>query len=273
MRATSCPLSRPATRRARSELLWVPSKCSERRQRVGSLRLRSREILYLVSKTLLEREECVISMKRALVEGWGQFLSQFSWDWFLTLTFREPVGSFRAHRLFGYFVRDIEKAAGVPIFWFRADEIGTHLGRFHMHALMGNVGNLRRMTWVDRWNDLAGYARILPFRADRGAAFYCAKYIAKQSGDWEMSDNLAAFNQYQPVLALEGMAKPKLTLPERQQVGAAVNRQPKKLAAQLPLPTGLSSPLPKPDAVIPKIYRAEVTRGRGRFRNFFPTNE
>jgi len=239
----------------------------------GVFKTEIRIVLYLVSKTLLEREECVISMKRALVEGWGQFLSQFSWDWFLTLTFREPVGSFRAHRLFGYFVRDIQKAAGVPIFWFRADEIGTHLGRFHMHALIGNVGNLRRMTWVDRWNDLAGYARILPFNAERGAAFYCAKYIAKQSGDWEMSDNLAAFNQYQPVLALEGMTKPKLPLPATKQDRVLMDHQRKESAKQLPLPTGLSSPLPKPDALIQKTYRSEVTRGRGRFRNFFPTDE
>lgn len=149
-------------------------------------------------------------MNRQLVEGWGQFLSQFSWDWFVTLTFRDWVVSFRAHRLFGYFVRDLEKAAGIPIFWFRADEIGPHGGRFHIHALIGNVGNLRRMTWVDRWDRLAGYARILPFSSKRGAAYYCAKYVAKQSGDWEMSDNLIAFTQYQPVLSLDGMSKPQV---------------------------------------------------------------
>src|SRR5262249_20167679 len=107
--------------------------------------------------TLLEREECVISMirllaegfvvfglistRQQLVEGWGKFLSEFSWDWFVTLTFRDCVKSFRAHRLFGYFVRDLENAAGIPIFWFRADEIGPHGGRFHMHALIGNVAH------------------------------------------------------------------------------------------------------------------------------------
>jgi hypothetical protein len=46
-------------------------------------------------------------------------------------------------------VRDLEKAAGTPIFWFRADEIGPHGGRFHIHALIGNVACLRRMSWVD----------------------------------------------------------------------------------------------------------------------------
>jgi hypothetical protein len=64
-------------------------------------------------------------MKGLVAVGWGQFLSRFSWDWFLSLTFRDEVKSFRAHRLFGYFVRDLEKAAGIPIFWFRAEEQRT----------------------------------------------------------------------------------------------------------------------------------------------------
>ncbi|PYV66796.1 MAG: hypothetical protein DMG96_41280, partial [Acidobacteria bacterium] len=63
-----------------------------------SLRAEDQIRLCLVSWTLLEREECVFSMNRQLTEGWGQFLSQFSWDWFLTLTFRDWVVSFRAHR-------------------------------------------------------------------------------------------------------------------------------------------------------------------------------
>lgn len=206
-------------------------------------------------------------MSRQLAVAWGQFLSQFSWDWFLTLTFKDEVGSFRAHRLFGFFVRDIEKAAGLPIFWFRADEIGTHGGRFHIHALMGNVAHLRRLTWMDRWNKLAGIARILPFSAKRGAAYYCAKYVTKQFGDWELSENLYAFNSYQPVLALEGGSKPRASDPsphtDQKQNGRRTTQ-----SRQLPLPplvNGLSS---KRDSGISAVYRSEVTRGRGKFRDF-----
>jgi hypothetical protein len=209
-------------------------------------------------------------MNRQLTEGWGQFLSQFSWDWFVTLTFRDWVVSFRAHRVFGYFVRDLENAAGIPIFWFRADEIGPHGGRFHIHALIGNVAHMRRMTWVDRWDRLAGYARILPFTAKRGAAYYCAKYVTKQSGDWELSENLLAFTRQQPVLSLDGMSKPKQPEPDAPQIVFPEHRQtPPNL--QLPLPSGLHDPLPERDSVIRQVYRSEVTRGRGRYREFFPT--
>jgi len=209
-------------------------------------------------------------MNRQLTEAWGQFLLQFFWDWFVTLTFRDEVGSFRAHRLFGYFVRDLEKAAGIPIFWFRADEIGPHGGRFHIHALIGNVGNLRRMSWVDRWDRLAGYARILPFNSKRGAAYYCAKYVAKQSGDWDMSENLVAFGQYQPVLSLEGMAKPKPSQPEVPQIDIRPEPRQRKTKSQLPLPHNFQDPVPDRTSRIGEVYRSEVTRGRGRYREFFP---
>jgi hypothetical protein len=209
-------------------------------------------------------------MTRQLVAGWGQFLSGFPWDWFLTLTFKDEVGSFRAHRLFGFFVRDIEKAAGLPIFWFRADEIGFHGGRFHIHALIGNVAHLRRLTWTDRWNKLAGIARILPFDSKRGAAYYCAKYVTKQSGDWELSDNLRAFNLYQPILPLEGGVKQRLADPPPQPEER--NSEEPHRSRQLPFPTvvrGIRSPL---DSGISAVYRSEVTRGRGRFKDFGTKN-
>ena len=134
-----------------------------------------------------------------------------------------------------------------------------------MHSLIGNVAQLRRMTWVDRWDRLAGYARILPFTAKRGAAYYCAKYVTKQSGEWEISDNLLAFKQYQPVLSLEGMIKPRLPPPRERRE----ERRPLPVKKQFPLKYGHYEPVRGTDAAIEEVYRSEVTRGRGRFREFF----
>jgi hypothetical protein len=159
-------------------------------------RLRQR----FVSRVSALLEGRSVSDRRQLTEAWGEFLSQFSWDWFVTLTFRDEVKSFRAHRLFGYLMRDLETAAGVPIFWFRSDEIGECGGRFHMHALIGNVAHLRRLYWMDEWNRRAGYARILPFDCRRGAAYYVAKYVTKQLSDWALSENVETFRLYQPPL-------------------------------------------------------------------------
>src|SRR5258705_13597207 len=102
-------------------------------------------------------------MSRQLAVAWGQFLSGFSWDWYVTLTFRDWVNSFRAHRLFGYFVRDLERKAKQPIFWFRVDEIGPHGGGFYILALIGNTGPLPRLFYFVHWDKMAGYARIVLF--------------------------------------------------------------------------------------------------------------
>lgn len=40
---------------------------------------------------------------------------------------------------------------------------------------------------------LSRYARILKFDPEKGAAYYCAKYVTKQFGEWDLSDNVSAF--------------------------------------------------------------------------------
>ncbi|PYX52810.1 MAG: hypothetical protein DMG76_28030, partial [Acidobacteria bacterium] len=174
--------------------------------------------------------------------------------------------SFRAHHLFASFVRRIERAAGVPTFWFRADEIGHRGGRFHIHALIGNVAHLRRMTFIDRWNELAGYARILPFDSKRGAAYYCAKYVAKEINEWELSDNLHAFANYQPVLALEGGSKARKPILEPKNREKETRVRPNQ--RQFPMPYALEGiTSPQEDSIL-SVYKSEVTRGRAKFRNF-----
>jgi hypothetical protein len=55
---------------------------------------------------------------------------------------------------------------------------------------------------MDRWNRLHGYAHILPFDPNQGTARYCAKYLSKDAGDWDLSDNLNRFRTSPPVLFL-----------------------------------------------------------------------
>jgi hypothetical protein len=138
-------------------------------------------------------------MRKELSQAWGRFLSQFHWDWFVTLTFRDPQPSFRAHRLFQRFMRDLERASGLRVAWFMVFEYGARNGRLHIHALMLNVAHLARLKWMEEWNLRAGYARILPFNGDRGAAYYCAKYVTKSSSEWEIEGLPTACQQ---ILAL-----------------------------------------------------------------------
>lgn len=137
------------------------------------------------------------SDRGVLLRAWGDFVSQFPWDWFCAFSFRGmvdrrsgklidvPPGT--AHNLFSAFGRDIEKVAGHPIVWFRADEYGPRGGRLHIHALLSGVAHLRRLSWMDEWSRRAGWARIFQFNPAKGGARYASKYVVKQQGDWELS--------------------------------------------------------------------------------------
>jgi len=134
---------------------------------------------------------------------------------------------------------------------------------------MGSVAHLRRMSWVDKWDQLAGYARILPFNAKKGAAFYCAKYVAKELGEWDMSGSLIAFAQHQPILPLQGGTKPAPVRNAEPQRQRTVDREshPKR---QKPFPYMWDADRSfKGDSEISAIYQSEVTKGRGKFKEFF----
>ena len=132
------------------------------------------------------------------------FLGQYRWDWFVTLTFAGDVKTFTADNRCNTWLRSLEKAAGHPIAWFRGDECGNRFGKFHMHLLVGSVAHLHRFTWMTRWEARNGWARIFEFNPALGASYYVAKYVTKQFGEWELSDNLDAFKVRQAILPLAG---------------------------------------------------------------------
>lgn len=68
----------------------------------------------------------------------------------------------------------------------------------HLHALMGDSNDLnqmaRRLTWMDRWQEMAGFARIEAVRSDDAALRYVTKYVIKD-GEIEFSRNLGGVTQ------------------------------------------------------------------------------
>jgi hypothetical protein len=158
-------------------------------------------------------------MLNPLLDAWGDFLGQYHWAWFVTLTFAGDVKTFTAHNRCNAWLRSLERAAGHPIFWFRGDEFGSRFGKFHMHLLIGNVAHLHRFTWMERWAVRNGWARVFEYNPALGARYYVAEYVNKQFGEWELSDNLDAFKIQQSVLPLVGQdGSPISEKRERQRV-------------------------------------------------------
>jgi hypothetical protein len=54
---------------------------------------------------------------------------------------------------------------------------------------MAGVQDLRRLTWMDRWHELAGYARIEPMDAADAVVQYVSKYVVK-GGEIDMGGPL-----------------------------------------------------------------------------------
>jgi hypothetical protein len=121
-----------------------------------------------------------------LRDAWIVFLGRWTWQWFCTFTFREIVHPESADKRFRLFVSMVNRELygtrwhkkGLGVQWVWALEYQRR-GVIHYHALVAGVQDLRRLTWMDIWQELAGYARIEPIRDRTAVRRYVSKYVVK----------------------------------------------------------------------------------------------
>lgn len=138
-----------------------------------------------------------------LKQAWGTWLSGLAdWDWYLTLTFREPSpeeiargytqrGWSYAKTAYNRFLGALPAPLGVE-HWVRMFEFTRWRGVPHIHALISGVADLRRDEAWNWWFTRYGINRILPYDPTLGAGFYLCKYVVKELGDIEFSKSLTA---------------------------------------------------------------------------------
>lgn len=136
-----------------------------------------------------------------LKQAWGTWLTGLAdWDWFLTLTFREPSpeeirrgytqrGWGYAKRAYNQFLGALPAPLGVK-HWVRMFEFSRWRGVPHIHALITGVADLRRDEAWNWWFTRYGINRIVPYDPNLGAGFYLCKYVVKELGDIEFSPSL-----------------------------------------------------------------------------------
>lgn len=150
------------------------------------------------------RANAPVGEKQRLREAWAKFLGSIWFQWFATLTFENNVHPEAALKRYQRFTNDLNrelygrrwmKQPLGGIYWVVAVERQKR-GVVHLHALMGDPDNLnvvvRRLTWMDKWNEIAGFARIEAIRSNDAALRYVTKYVVKD-GDIEFSKNLGKF--------------------------------------------------------------------------------
>lgn len=141
-----------------------------------------------------------------LRDAWVEFLSRYNFDWFCTLTFAEPVHPEHADKVWSLWVRELNvklhgnhwrRTVHGGVYWVRASEYQTR-GVLHFHALMGDVEDLnakaRRLSRMDRWKELAGFAKVEQIDNDAAVNRYVSKYVTK-GGEVTVSRNLSSYAQ------------------------------------------------------------------------------
>ena len=125
--------------------------------------------------------------KQELKAAWVELLGRYAWEWFCTLTFEQArVHPERADKCFRVWLALVNQAAfgkrwrrqGKGVLWARGIEFQRR-GSVHFHVLLARVGNVRRLSMMDVWANLAGWARIRPVEHQDRVAKYVAKYVAK----------------------------------------------------------------------------------------------
>ena len=149
----------------------------------------------------LSCEKAPKSQEQLLRDAWANFLSAYKFQWFATLTFETNVHPEAALKRWRFFTNQLNRALygrrwqkkeHGGIYWILGIEYQKR-GVIHFHALMGAINDLNeiasRLSWMDYWNELAGFARIEAIRSNEAALRYVTKYVVK-GGDIEFSRNL-----------------------------------------------------------------------------------
>jgi len=141
-----------------------------------------------------------------LPEAYGEFISSLAeWDWFVTITFREIAARDLATARIEEWLADIQATAGgKQIGWLLAEEFGRIGGRYHCHLLVAGVVNQTRKFWWSEAFRRFGRSEIRPFNPEQAAAFYAAKYAAKQLGFIHFGGTLSGTVLHQFAHAADG---------------------------------------------------------------------
>ena len=127
----------------------------------------------------------MIDNEVVLHEAWRKFLGEFEWNHACTLTTRFPYSDAALmaelrHR----FIRRLSKMTQHRTAWFAAAE-WTHVGRAHLHVLLGGTAALSIKQIERAWN--AGHSRMTILRDSGDAVRYVVKELGRYPDNFDLS--------------------------------------------------------------------------------------
>lgn len=124
----------------------------------------------------------------ALRAAWGDYLTQYQWDYFVTLSTGLPSTRNAIERHFqDRFIRRLARSAQQHIAWFYVGETGAR-GREHAHALLWTGGEIAARLIEGAWR--IGKVTVAPFQPELGGSHYLAKTIGEAGAQYDVSRRL-----------------------------------------------------------------------------------
>lgn len=130
----------------------------------------------------------MLSPARAHADHWGDFLMQYQWTLFATLTTRFPMTEARLIDAYDTWIRRLARVAQGPPAWLRAIEhhaCGNHL---HIHSLIWVPPCVIPSTAEELWT--LGRADVERFDPAKGAAYYVGKTFHSAPDSYNISRRL-----------------------------------------------------------------------------------
>ncbi len=142
-----------------------------------------------------------------MAQQWAIFLDQdkLDWSWYCHMTFRGDPHPETASKVFDKWIHILNREIFGVRYWkdktkgvvtARATEYQDR-GAIHYHCLIGRIpGHIKRLKYMDLWNELAGYARIYKYEKDKGAEYYMSKSsYAWKHGEIDLGGTLGSWQQ------------------------------------------------------------------------------
>lgn len=121
--------------------------------------------------------------RQELITGWAEFLDQYDWEGFWTLTFQKNYGIWAAQRAFRKWVSRFTRAEPLQPTFFGFIEWGHRYPVVpHIHAVSRAERVSRKEMWGD-WFKRYGRARSEAYNPSLGGNYYLSKYLTKENVD------------------------------------------------------------------------------------------
>jgi hypothetical protein len=119
--------------------------------------------------------------KEQLIDAYADWLGEWPWDWFATLTHQGYPSRTTVQNKFDRWISDLQKEGGRQDFrYVMVIETGAFHDNNHVHVLVGGLKpEARRVPyrWKARWEEIAGHAMVGHFNPEQGGIRYLLKTL------------------------------------------------------------------------------------------------